>query len=174
MTTTRETETSHLTGSHALPASATAPGSQASDLAGFLEQFAADTSGVTHAVLLSRDGIRLVDSGVDKDWADELAAAICGVASISANITGPTSSKRPAGQIIIERDDCLFFVQNAGSSSAFPNHPGNVRGVVDTILAVITTADADVGGVGFEMSRLVDRFAPYMDIPVRTAGVEPR
>ncbi|MEU4659499.1 roadblock/LC7 domain-containing protein [Streptomyces sp. NPDC023723] len=170
MTTTRET--SHLTGSLTSSRSATTPGSQA--LAGFMQQFAADTPGVTHAVLLSRDGLRLVDSGVDKDWADELAAAICGVASIAANITGPTSARRPAGQVIIEREDCLFFVHSAGSSSAFPHHPGNVRGVVDTILAVVTTADADVGAVGFEMGRLVDRFAPYMDIPVRTSGAEPR
>src|SRR5690606_34464885 len=90
-----------------------------------------------------------------------------GVASLGANITGPTRKKRPASQVIIERDDCLFFVQSAGRSAAFDNHPGNVSGEVDTILAVIATTDADAGSVGFEMGRLVQKFAPHMLIPVR-------
>ncbi|WP_033313606.1 roadblock/LC7 domain-containing protein [Streptomyces iakyrus] len=148
-----------------------APGTTASgqrdNMAWLLRQFASDVTGVTHAVLLSRDGLRLVDSDVDKDWADELSAALSGVASLAANITGPTHKKRPARQVIIERDDCLIFVQSAGRSAAFDNHPGNERGEVDTILAVIATTDADAGTVGFEMGRLVQKFAPYMLIPVR-------
>lgn len=151
-------------------ASGAATGGPQTDMVWLLRQFAADIPGVTHAVLLSRDGLRLLDSEVNKDWADELSAAISGVASIAANITGPTHEKHPAKQVIIERDDCLFFVQGAGRSAAFRNYPGNTRGVVDTVLLVITTTNADVGTVGFEMGRLVDRFAPYMDIPVRVAA----
>ncbi|CAM5550205.1 roadblock/LC7 domain-containing protein [Streptomyces purpurascens] len=148
-------------------ASETTASGQRDNMAWLLRQFASDTPGVTHAVLLSRDGLRLVDSDVDKDWADELSAALSGVASLAANITGPTHKKRPARQVIIERDDCLIFVQSAGRSAAFDNHPGNERGEVDTILAVIATTDADAGTVGFEMGRLVQKFAPYMLIPVR-------
>ncbi|WP_327669434.1 MULTISPECIES: roadblock/LC7 domain-containing protein [unclassified Streptomyces] len=150
-----------------------APGSEASasgqreSMAWLLRQFANEVPGVTHAVLLSRDGLRLLDSEVDKDWADELSAALSGVASLASNITGPTDRKRPARQVVIERDDCLFFVQSAGRSAAFDNHPGNERGVVDTVLAVITTPDADAGTAGYEMGRLVQKFAPYMQIPVR-------
>ncbi|THC52474.1 roadblock/LC7 domain-containing protein [Streptomyces sp. A1499] len=149
------------------PASATTTSGQRESMAWLLRQFASETLGVTHAVLISRDGLRLLDSDVDKDWADELSAAFSGVASLAANITGPSHKKRPAGQVIIERDDALFFVQSAGRSAAFDNHPGNERGEVDTILAVIATRDADVGTVGFEMGRLVAKFAPYMVIPVR-------
>ncbi|BDD70385.1 MULTISPECIES: roadblock/LC7 domain-containing protein [Streptomyces] len=148
-------------------ASATTPSGQRDSMVWLLRQYASETQGVTHAVLLSRDGLRLLDSDVDKDWADELSAAFSGVASLAANITGPSHKKRPARQVIIERDDCLFFVQSAGCSAAFDNHPGNERGEVDTILAVIATRDADVGTVGFEMGRLVAKFAPYMVIPVR-------
>ncbi|CAM5317085.1 Roadblock/LC7 domain-containing protein OS=Streptomyces tendae OX=1932 GN=GUR47_02765 PE=4 SV=1 [Streptomyces tendae] len=148
-------------------ASTTTPSGQRDSMVWLLRQFASETQGVTHAVLLSRDGLRLLDSDVDKDWADELSAAFSGVASLAANITGPSDKKRPARQVIIERDDCLFFVQSAGCSAAFDNHPGNERGEVDTILAVIATRDADVGTVGFEMGRLVAKFAPYMVIPVR-------
>ncbi|MER7963859.1 MULTISPECIES: roadblock/LC7 domain-containing protein [Streptomyces] len=149
------------------PASATTTSEQRDSMAWLLRQFAVETPGVLHAVLISRDGLRLLDSDVDKDWADELSAAFSGIASLAANTTGPTSRKRPVRQVIIERDDALFFVQRAGRSAAFENHPGNERGEVNTILAVIATRDADAGTVGFEMGRLVQKFAPYMVIPVR-------
>ncbi|MET8123995.1 roadblock/LC7 domain-containing protein [Streptomyces sp. NPDC005231] len=149
------------------PTSEATPSHQREDMAWLLRQFAADVPGVTHAVLLSRDGLRLLDSEVDKDWADELSAALSGVASLAANITGPSHQKRPARQVIVERDDCLFFVQSAGRSVAFEGHPGNERGEVDTVLAVIATTDADAGAVGFAMGRLVAKFARYMQIPVR-------
>ncbi|MGW0770665.1 roadblock/LC7 domain-containing protein [Streptomyces sp. NPDC002676] len=157
--------TNNVTGD--APAAETTASGQRDNMAWLLRQFASDVPDVTHAVLLSRDGLRLLDSDVDKDWADELSAALSGVASLAANITGPSHKKRQAGQVIIERDDCLFFVQSAGRSAAFDNHPGNERGEVDTILAVIATTDADAGTVGYEMGRLVQKFAPYMLIPVR-------
>ncbi|MEU9068892.1 roadblock/LC7 domain-containing protein [Streptomyces sp. NPDC048306] len=156
--------TSNVTGD--MPASATTTSGQRDSMVWLLRQFASETPGVTHAVLLSRDGLRLLDSDVDKDWADELSAAFSGIASLAANITGPSHKKRPARQVIIERDDCLFFVQSAGRSAVFDTHPGE-DGEVDTILAVIATRDADAGTVGFEMGRLVQKFAPYMVIPVR-------
>ncbi|MET9507791.1 roadblock/LC7 domain-containing protein [Streptomyces flavidovirens] len=149
------------------PASEAAASHQREDMAWLLRQFASEVPGVTHAVLLSRDGLRLLDSDVDKDWADELSAALSGVASLAANITGPSHKKRPARQVVIERDDCLFFVQSAGRSAAFEDHPGNERGEVDTVLAVIATTDVDAGTAGFETGRLVQKFAPYMQIPVR-------
>lgn len=157
------------------PAAETTASGQREDMAWLLQQFAAEVPGVTHAVLLSRDGLWLLDSDVNKDWADELSAAFSAVASLAANITGPSHQKRPASQVVIERDDCLFFVQSAGRSAAFEGHPGNQRGVVDTILAVIATTDADAGTVGFETGRLVQKFAPYMQIPVRAGtGAEIR
>lgn len=64
-----------------MPASATTTSGQRDSMVWLLRQFASETLGVTHAVLLSRDGLRLLDSDVDKDWADELSAAFSGVAS---------------------------------------------------------------------------------------------
>ncbi|MYX27454.1 roadblock/LC7 domain-containing protein [Streptomyces sp. SID8381] len=136
-------------------------------IAWLLQQFTADVPGATHALLLSREGLRLLDSGVDKDWADHLAAAISGVASLAANMTGPTHRKSPAKQVLIERDDCLVLVQGASLSSTFGDRPGTVDGHIRTILAVITTPTADVGTVGYEMARLITRFEPYMKVPVR-------
>ncbi|MFI6019041.1 roadblock/LC7 domain-containing protein [Streptomyces sp. NPDC001414] len=159
--------TNHTTDNVTGGAPATEASGQQDSMAWLLRQFASDIQGVTHAVLLSRDGLRLLDSDVEKDWADELAAAFSGLASIAANISGPHRTKGPARQVIIEREDCLFFLQGAGRSTAFDNHPGNGRGAVDTILAVIAAPEADAGNVGFEMGRLVQKFAPYMVIPVR-------
>ncbi|MFF3976626.1 roadblock/LC7 domain-containing protein [Streptomyces sp. NPDC001828] len=136
------------------------------DMHWLLRHFVAEVAGVTHAVLLSRDGLRLLDSEVDKDWADKLSAGISGIASIANNFTGPSKQKRPASQVIIERDDCLIFVQSAGGSTAFDNHPGG-KTVTETVLGVVTTTDADAGNVGFEIGRLVQKFATYMQIPVR-------
>ncbi|MEU3413237.1 roadblock/LC7 domain-containing protein [Streptomyces sp. NPDC006658] len=147
-----------------------APHSAHESIAWLLQEFTDDLPDVTHAVLLSREGLRLLDGGVEKDWADQLAAAISGVASIAANVTGPTGQNMPAKQVLIERDDCLLLVQNAGGSKAFENQPGAVRGVVDTILVVVTVPDANVNTVAFEMSRLIGRFADYMEVPVRAAS----
>ncbi|MFD5240756.1 roadblock/LC7 domain-containing protein, partial [Streptomyces tendae] len=69
------------------PASATTASGQRDSMAWLLRQFAAETPGVLHAVLISRDGLRLLDSDVGKDWADELSAAFSGIASLAANIT---------------------------------------------------------------------------------------
>lgn len=160
-------ETNNVTGGE--PASEATAIHQREDMAWLLRQFVADVPGITHALLLSRDGLRLLDSDIDKDWADQLSASLSGMSSIAANITGPTNRKSPARQVVIERDDCLFFVQSAGRSAVFDNHPGNERGVVDTILAVIAATDADAGTAGFEMGRLVQKFAPYMQIPVRVS-----
>ncbi|ROQ70258.1 putative regulator of Ras-like GTPase activity (Roadblock/LC7/MglB family) [Streptomyces sp. 840.1] len=152
---------------NATPVSEMTPREQQDKTAWLLRQFVSDTPGVTHAVLLSRDGLRLLDSEVDKDWADELSAGLSGVASLAASITGPSNRRNPAKQVVIERDDCLIFVQSAGRSAAFDNSPGDARGQVETILAVIAGTDADAGLVGFEMGRLVGKFAKSMLVPVR-------
>ncbi|MFD5469614.1 roadblock/LC7 domain-containing protein [Streptomyces sp. NPDC127105] len=142
-------------------------GGPTEDMAWLLNQFTATVPGVTHALLLSRDGLKLLTSEIHRDWADELAAALCGLASLAQNITGPIGKKAAPQQIIIEREDCLIFIQSAGTSDAFKGHPGNTRGTVDTVLGVITRPDAKVGTVGYETGRLVAQFAPYMVTPVR-------
>jgi predicted regulator of Ras-like GTPase activity (Roadblock/LC7/MglB family) len=136
-------------------------------MAWLLKQFASSVPGVTDALLLSRDGLKLVHSDIPKDWADGLAATFSGLASLAQNITGPTEKRMAPQQIMIEREDALFFITSSGTSAAFEDHPGNTRGMVDTVLGVITRVDAEVGTVGYEMGRLVDQFAPYMVTPVR-------
>ncbi|MFK0142699.1 roadblock/LC7 domain-containing protein [Streptomyces murinus] len=132
-----------------------------------LRQFAANTPGVTHAVLLSRDGMRLLDSDIDKDWADSLAAVFSGLASLAANVPGPTNEPASVSQLLVERTDCVVLLRSAGGTTAFPHQ----LGVTDTILAVITSPDADINNVAYEMDRLVRVFASFMEVPVRVTAV---
>ncbi|MFF4276153.1 roadblock/LC7 domain-containing protein [Streptomyces sp. NPDC001536] len=139
-----------------------------------LDEFVKDTTGVTHALLVARDGLKqAIVSHMDEDWADDVAAAFSGVVSLARGVTGPTSKKMPAGQVLIERDDTLFLATEAGEGSAFHSDGKTVA----TILVVLTRTDANIGTVGWEAGRLVQRFAPFMTTPVRVrdgqdAGVE--
>lgn len=138
------------------------------EMAWLLKEFVARVPGVTHALLVSRDGIKLLDSDVHRDIADTWAAGFSGLASLSQNLKGPRGAQLPPAQMIIERQDCFFFLQFAGTSAAFENHPGNTSGgTVETVLGVVAEPDAEVGTVGFEMTRLVDQFEPFMVTPVR-------
>ncbi|MFJ2240976.1 roadblock/LC7 domain-containing protein [Streptomyces sp. NPDC087859] len=143
-------------------------GEHRESMAWLLREFVNEVAGATHAVLASRDGVALLDSDIDRDWADELAAAVCGLASLGGSITGPRHEKHLPRQIIIERPDSLIFIQFAGRSTAFGSHNGIGQQFVDTVLCVVTTPEADAGTVGFEMGRLVTAFEPHMLTPART------
>ncbi|WP_406438970.1 roadblock/LC7 domain-containing protein [Streptomyces sp. NBC_01613] len=138
-------------------------------MARMLEEFVENVPGVTHALLVSRDGLKLVDSAIHKDWADTWAATLGSLASLCESIPGPRGGKEALKLALVERGDALICVSIAGTSAVFPNQPGNMLGVVDTVLAVIAEPDASAGTVGFEMGLLVDRFAPYMVAAVRSA-----
>jgi predicted regulator of Ras-like GTPase activity (Roadblock/LC7/MglB family) len=59
------------------------------DFVWLTEQFAADTPGVTHAVLLSSDGLQLVSSSsVGRDLGDQLAALTSGLLSMADRSAG--------------------------------------------------------------------------------------
>ncbi|WP_217561562.1 roadblock/LC7 domain-containing protein [Streptomyces sp. GbtcB6] len=149
---------------------ATASGQKAREqLAGLLEEFVNAVPGVTHALLVSRDGLKLVDSGIPKTPADKWAATFGTLASLCENIPGPHGGKGGLQMAVVEREDALIFVTIAGTSAVFPNQPGNTAGVVDTVLAVIAEPSANPKTVGYEMGELVDRFAPYMVAAVRSA-----
>ncbi|MFF7476985.1 roadblock/LC7 domain-containing protein [Streptomyces sp. NPDC008092] len=139
-----------------------------------LDEFVKDTTGATHALLASREGLKqAVVSHMDPDWADEVAAAFSGLTSLARGVAGPKNQKRPADQVLIEREDTLFMAIEAGEGSAFQSDGKTVA----TILVVLAEMDANIGHVAFAAARLVQRFAPFMTTPVRVrdgqdAGVE--
>ncbi|MGW4289584.1 roadblock/LC7 domain-containing protein [Streptomyces sp. NPDC004673] len=134
-----------------------------------LQQFVSDNPGVTHAVLMSRDGLKLLDSGVDPDWADKLAATFSGMASLGAAVTGPTGRTVRPSQVLVERDDCFFLIQYAGQAVSFPNAPGRDR-KVDTVLGIVAAPDAALEAIGYETAQLIQRFAPLFAIEARVSA----
>ena len=67
--------------------SAAVPGTP--EVAWLLEQFADETPGLTHAVLVSLDGLRIAAARrVDRDLADQLAALTAGLLSLSNQLGG--------------------------------------------------------------------------------------
>ncbi|MEU9168519.1 roadblock/LC7 domain-containing protein [Streptomyces sp. NPDC048420] len=140
-------------------------------MTGLLDEFVKDTTGVTHAVLASRDGIKQVHpshmtSKADIDWLDELAAAASGLMSLAKGTTGPTGDKRPVQQLLIERSDSLFLLTEAGVGNAFTDSGKSVA----TVLLVLAATDANMGQVAYETGRMVQRFAPFMTTPIRLLG----
>ncbi|WP_416969381.1 roadblock/LC7 domain-containing protein [Streptomyces sp. 4F14] len=137
-------------------------GTPAGEMAWLLDTFVDQTPGVTHAILLSRDGLSLLHSDLKGDWPDRLAAAVSALASTATAIPGPGGGAHP-DQVLIERSDACFLIQSTGRTEAF-----NGR-TVDTVLCVLTEPAAILRTVGLEMGRLVDRFSSYMTVEVRTA-----
>ncbi|MER5201205.1 roadblock/LC7 domain-containing protein [Streptomyces sp. NPDC002755] len=129
-----------------------------------LEQFVQDTPGVTDALLASRDGMQQVRCAhMDGDWTDELAAAFSGMAGLARGVSGPMGAKLPPQQVLVERDDALFLLTDAGVGKAF-----NTNGAtVSTVLVVLARSDANIGTIAYATGRLVTRFAPFMTTPVR-------
>jgi hypothetical protein len=71
------------TAAAAVPAPGAAPPGP-SDLRWLLDRFAAEAPGVTHAVIVSLDGLQLVRAGAaGKDLADQLAACTAGLLSLA-------------------------------------------------------------------------------------------
>jgi predicted regulator of Ras-like GTPase activity (Roadblock/LC7/MglB family) len=105
------------------------------------------------AVLASADGVRTHRYGVDEDDGDRLAAIAVGLYSLGRGIGRfGGHSTDVVRQVIVEHADALLFVAGAA--------PG-------TVVAVLTTPDADSGLVGHEMAQAVAAVAKHLAIARR-------
>lgn len=100
------------------------------------------------AVLASADGVRTHRYGVDEDDGDRLAAIAVGLYSLGRGIGRfGGHSTDVVRQVIVEHADALLFVAGAA--------PG-------TVVAVLTTPEADSGLVGHEMAQAVAAVAKHL------------
>ena len=107
---------------------------------------------VQRALVLSRDGLVVAASrGLTPEDSEHLSALAAGLQSLARG-TGRHFGAGEVRQTIIEMDFAFLFVIAAG------------RG---TCLAVLTSADANVGLIAYEMAMLVRRTGKYL-------GAEPR
>ncbi|MCF3124165.1 roadblock/LC7 domain-containing protein [Streptomyces arenae] len=136
----------------------TTPGSTTDDkltwlLVGLLER----TPGARHALVLSRDGLKLCRTPeLSVDQADQLAAIAAGIQSLSHGASAE------------------FGDGSGGVRSAMAEFYGGILFIVEAgegaHLAVIAAEDSDAGLVGHTMSELVEQLGEHLRAAPRTDG----
>ncbi len=124
------------------------------DLDWLLESLLERTPGARHALVLSRDGLKLChSSGLSVDRADQLAAIASGIQSLahgaSAEFGDGTGGVR---QSMTEFHGGMLFIVEAGEGAH---------------LAVLSGEAADAGVVGHNMNELVEQIGEYLSAPAR-------
>lgn len=112
---------------------------QAYDLTWKINQFNQNVPGVSHAVVVSSDGLLLVASeDLPADHADQLAAAVSSLASVT-NGMATLFGEQGVRQTVVEMESGSLLVRMIRDGS---------------ILAALVLDSADIGTVGYEMARL--------------------
>jgi predicted regulator of Ras-like GTPase activity (Roadblock/LC7/MglB family) len=102
---------------------------------------------VRQAVLLSRDGLKIAASeGLSREAAEYLSALAAGVQSLARG-AGRDLEGGEVRQTIIEMEAAFLFITAADEGSC---------------LAVLTSAEADVGLIAYEMALLVKRVGVHL------------
>ncbi len=112
------------------------------------------TPGAAHALVLSRDGLKLCHThGLTMDKADQLAAIAAGVQALSQGASvefgDGTGGVR---QSMTEFHGGILFIVEAGDGAH---------------LAVLAAEDADVGLVGHNMNEMVEQIGTFLTAPPR-------
>jgi hypothetical protein len=107
-----------------------------------VNNFADRVVGVSHALVVSGDGLKLaISERVDEDRADQLAAVASGLASLTLGAARCFNAE-PVNQTIVEMGGGYLFVTSIGEGS---------------VLAVFAQPQCDIGMIGYEMTLLVAR-----------------
>jgi uncharacterized protein len=114
--------------------------------------FTQEVPGVTHAVLVSADGLMVAASeGLPRDRADQMSALTAGLSSLTVGTAELFSAGRVV-QSVIEMEGGFMLLMSVGDGSH---------------LAVLASPRCDIGLVGYEMTLLVDRVGRMVDTPAR-------
>jgi len=124
------------------------------NLTWMLESLIEQTAGANHALVLSRDGLKLCHtSGLSIDKADQLAAIAAGVQALSQGASvefgDGTGGVRHS---MTEFHGGILFIVEAGEGAH---------------LAVVAGEDADVGLIGHRMNELVEQIGAFLTAPPR-------
>ncbi|MFC8197403.1 roadblock/LC7 domain-containing protein [Streptomyces sp. NPDC060006] len=127
-----------------------------------IEGLLARTPGARHALVLSRDGLRLCRTPeLSADQADQLAAIAAGIQSLSHGAS------------------LQFGDGTGGVRSTMTEFHGGVLFIVEAgagaHLAVVTAEEADPGLVGHNMGELVEQLGGHVNAQPRTSlSAQPR
>jgi len=117
------------------------PATEPQDFGWLVDNFARSTPGVTHALIVSSDGLPLITSAdLAPDLADPLAAMTSGIISIGNNIAGQVGEPG-CEQVMLKFPSGHFLFMGIGNLAGF---------------AVLVEEGANLGVVGHQMARLVD------------------
>jgi predicted regulator of Ras-like GTPase activity (Roadblock/LC7/MglB family) len=132
--------------------------STAGQLSWLLDNLAGRVDHVRQAVILSRDGLVVATSqNMSREDGDHLSALAAGVQSLARG-AGQHFSGGEVRQTIIEMESAFLFVMAAGQG---------------TCLAVVASADANVGVMAYEMAMLVRRMGRHLTAGPRFPDHEP-
>lgn len=119
-----------------------------------VSRFARDVSGVTHAVLVSADGLLMAASEhMPIERADQLAAVASGLASLSAGAAQLFEGGHVL-QSVVEMENGYLLLMRVGDGSN---------------LATLAARSCDIGQIGYEMAILVERVGSVVQSSRRTA-----
>lgn len=132
--------------------------SNGDQLGWLLDNLVARVANVRQALLLSRDGLVVATSqNMSREEGDNLSALAAGVHSLARGV-GKQVGNEKVRQTIIEMDSAFLFVMAAGQG---------------TCLAVLASADANLGVMAYEMAMLVRRMGVHLTAGPRQADHEP-
>lgn len=115
---------------------------EASNISFLIANFAERVPGVREAIVVSADGLLMsMSNGLSRESADRFAAAASGLIGLAHGAAGPFGGGRVT-EVIIEMENGFIFVTGISDGSS---------------MAVFAHAGCDVGLVGYEMARLVER-----------------
>ena len=121
-----------------------------------INEFATDTPGVIHALLVAADGLLIVASkGLDRDRADKTAATAGSLISVARAISGEFRAGSP--EILTFRTPILHFL-----FMEVPDRAG---------LAVLADRTSDLGVVGHQMRRFVAAVGTRLNPDARRSPV---
>lgn len=124
----------------------------AGQLGWLLDNLVGRVQHVRQALVLSRDGLVVAASqNVSREDGDHLSALAAGVQSLARG-AGRQFGGGEVRQTIIEMESAFLFIMAAGEG---------------TCLAVLSSADANVGVMAYEMAMLVRRMGKHLAAPPR-------
>ncbi len=113
---------------------------------------------VRHALVLSNDGLVTgTSTALVREDAEHLAAVSSGLHSLAKG-SGRHFGTGQVRQTLIEFDEAVLYVMAAGEGSC---------------LCVLSSAEADIGQVAYEMTLLVNRVGEHLGVEARQPGRTP-
>ncbi|MFB4314034.1 roadblock/LC7 domain-containing protein [Actinomadura sp. 21ATH] len=127
------------------------------DLIWLLERLLSGTPGARHALLLSRDGLRICHTPeLSVDRADQLAAISAGIQSLAQGASAEFGDGRGGvRQSMTEFYGGILFIAEAGAGAH---------------VAVVAAENADPGLIGHHMLELVEQLGHHLTAAPRAAG----